>query len=145
VELILSPTVLSNLRELALVHVDLKTFPDSLAASLTRLTALNLVANIFDHLPGTISQITTQVSLIMGGNNDLRLEDSDLDTLAALPNLRTLDIGKSELEPSINDDEPRCVWLQEDVAVIIEIARLHPKLNMLMTFTTLRRTCIFPF
>lgn len=148
VERIIPPTLLSNLRELALVHLDLREFPESMAASLTRLTALNLVANEFDHLPAALSKISNLESLIMAGNDDLQLEDSDLDTLAALPKLRTLDIAKYGEFPEhglytdgcyMSNDSNRKAWLQEDVAVIIQIIKQYPKLDMPMTCTTPQR------
>jgi Leucine-rich repeat (LRR) protein len=86
-----------------MVCMRLDEFPAAVAASLTRLTWLHLGGNSFDHLPVSLSRITTLQFLNLYGNPGLQLDMGNLNTLAALPDLQRLDLCKRSGRP-VEDD-----------------------------------------
>lgn len=94
---LLRPTtpVLASLRVLVLNFLGLKSFPADLAVALKCLTELGLAYNLFTSIPAEISKMTTMRILDLDSNDDLQLKHSDLDSLAALPNLQTIVLPES--------------------------------------------------
>jgi hypothetical protein len=57
--------------------------------------SLNLAANRFRRLPAALPGLTSLQDLYTFGNLALELEPSDVDSLAALPHLKDLNLSKS--------------------------------------------------
>jgi Leucine-rich repeat (LRR) protein len=96
----------------------IEKFPDAVGGVLKRLECLELRDNALSRLPSALSQITTLHNLDLSLNDDMQLERSNVDTLAALPNLRVLDLAKSQGETGI--------WSQASVAVLFGIMKRLP-------------------
>jgi len=83
-----------SLRSLVLQGQELHQIPPPVAAALSGLTSLVLRGGPITRIPPSISTITTLVTLTIDHYNlKLKVEDGDLDTLAALPRLKTLHVG----------------------------------------------------
>ena len=104
---------LPHIRELHLCGLGLSDFPKSLAAKMEQLTYIDLSHNRFRRLPEAISLITTLIKIRCCGNPWLQLQSSDVDLLASIPHLRTLDISKSDGGNNIESnltEESMCTW-----------------------------------
>jgi hypothetical protein len=115
---------LPRLRTLVLGGMHLQDFPISVAGALKRLISLDLRCNDFGQLPAAVSRITTLESLDISSNNFLELEDGDLNTLAALPDLQILSIFKAY--PSLS----KSGYSQKSVWVLMDISRRFPHLKL---------------
>ena len=114
---------LGNLHRLVLENLELsRGLPISVAQSLTSLTELRLS---FFCLPPEISTITTLQVLHITARFALKLEMKDVDTVAALPTLRTLRLqaGAGVAEFS---------RFKEGVYVLMALSRRFPSLNLLL-------------
>jgi Leucine-rich repeat (LRR) protein len=112
--------VTQNLRALGASNMNLQTLPISVARRFTCLLQLDLSGDNFTRLPAALSQITTLQILDMRSNMQLQLEESDLETLAALPSLHTLTLLKS------SDG----VWSVNSVEVLIGIRMQFTGINL---------------
>jgi hypothetical protein len=104
--------------------MQIEHFSSSVAGAFRRLTSLDLSSNAFTHLPVALSQITTLRTLDLSYNN-LQLEYSDADTLAALPHLQELILAKKA-----NGSPSHHAFSQESVGSLIAIGRQFPSLEL---------------
>ena len=104
--------------------IEMQGFSSSLATALQGLTSLGLSYNKFTHLPAAVSHITTLKHLRIARNSDFQLTDRDLATLAALTQLKVLDIQMWEFYE----------WSRESLAclsaIMSRLPSLHLKLDM---------------
>ena len=84
-----STPFLPNLKELRLIGLNLKNFPDVLGPCLVRLTALNFSHNNLKRLPMAMALFTSLKALDLS-ENILQLYESDMHLLTASSDLRTL-------------------------------------------------------
>ncbi len=87
---------LPHIQVLRLRGLGIADFPRALAVRMEQLTSLDLTLNRFQRIPAAISLITTLKELHYRCNPLLQLKASDIELLAALPHLTTLDISKSD-------------------------------------------------
>jgi Leucine-rich repeat (LRR) protein len=119
---LLSPSSPSfpSLKSLKLSRLRIQQFPASIAGELLHLKSLDLSDNSLTQLPNALSQITTLRDLKINSNKALQLRHSNVDTLAALPQLQSLHFDKSGVEG----------WSQESVETFIAIKLAMPNLHM---------------
>ena len=113
------------LRNLTLKELNFSNFPEGLAAVLVGLTNLNLANNQYARLPNAVKLLSNLQHLDMSGNLPLQVEEEDVDTLAALPPLQTLDISKSR-----ENAESRSSWNDNSVVVFTAISERLPLLKL---------------
>jgi len=123
VEHVLPPgtPALLNLKRLELVGMDMEVFTSAVGRALKCLTHLDLRGNRFSELPRGIAEITTLQILILYCNELLVMEYSDVDTLKALPSLRSLQLAKRM---------SNCNWSQGSVIALLGIMKNFPHLEM---------------
>lgn len=97
-------------------------FPPCVAGTFKRLTFLDLSCNALKRIPLALSQITTLRSLDMSYNENLQLDHSDAETLAALPYLKDLSLARRSDGPSVQ------AFSQKSVGCLIDIGRQFPDL-----------------
>jgi len=85
---------LSSLQTLEVVQSELTTFPMCMAAKLTRLVKLDLSDNSFDRLPHCIAAMFALQELDFSENENLQLQKGGPAILAALTNLKALNLRK---------------------------------------------------
>jgi Leucine-rich repeat (LRR) protein len=82
-----------SLKDLEMSNMQISDLPAIVTINLKQLTFLDLSGNGLTQLPSSISQITTLDTLHVNGNTRLQLKPGDVDTLVALPQLRSLGLG----------------------------------------------------
>jgi len=115
---------LPSLRDLRMTDMSLRVFPSSVADRLVSLIDLNMRGNNFSRLPVAVTRISTLRALNLSDNDDLQLEESDSDTLAALPNLRLLSLK--------NTDRQKKSWSAASSAELICISKRFPTLRLFL-------------
>jgi Leucine-rich repeat (LRR) protein len=109
----------STLSILELQNLNLFGFRPTTAKALKHLAVLDLSHNKFSQLPMAVSRITTLEKLNMSYNYSLQLDTADSHILAALPNLRILDISKGTKYVG---------WSQKGIDAVIAIMERLPGL-----------------
>ena len=84
-----------SLQEFALRDMNFSKFPEELAGVLVSVSYLDLADNKFECLPTELALLSNLKHLEITGNEPLQLEEEDVDTLAALPDLHTCNMRKS--------------------------------------------------
>jgi len=128
VDLLLSPAAPSIplLKELTMEFMEMEGFSSSLATALQSLTSLDLSFNKFTHLPAALSHITALKLLRIARNSCFQLIRADLATLAALTQLKVLDI---QMENSLESSVKCSACLS---AIKSRLPSLHIQLDMPM-------------
>jgi len=123
----LDTSALPHLKHLKLTYTDLSEFPATLALALPQLTSLDLSrGDRFTSFPTTVSLITTLVSLdVSHGVFRLKLVDGDFHVLAALPNLRHLNVAQTS-----NEEYFRHAWSGNDLRVLDSIREEFTELEV---------------
>jgi len=96
-------------------------FPAAVAKSLKQLTLLDLSQSSFMGIPASISLITTLQILNLANNNDIHLVHNDVNILAALPHLRSIELQK---------EEGNSGWSNNDMSVARELLKRLPRLEV---------------
>lgn len=91
---------ISQLQELELSAGTLSDFPATLTSRLTQLTHLGLRENEIKMFPRALAQLTSLVVLDLSYNKTLQLEDETAAVVAAMPNLKCLDLSKGNKQDS---------------------------------------------
>jgi len=120
-----SASALPHLRNLTLQALGLEDFPERVAASLQRLTSLNLAENNFARLPPALKLIGSLNDLHFHRNPRLQLEEKDVDTVAAMPHLQILYVSKSS--GGANSDAG---LTERSVSVLIALTKRFPNLRL---------------
>ncbi len=92
---------LKNLRELVFAQQSAQSFTAAFAAALKSLTKLSLDLKGCARLPSSISQITTLQVLDLVKFNEMVLQESDIAIIAALPELRRLDLASAPTDVAV--------------------------------------------
>ncbi len=116
---------LRNLRELHLQALGLDCFPGALAQALQQLSFLDLSNNRFARLPKSVTHIPTLVRLHLACNPPLQLKGRDIDILAALPELRNLEISKLGVGAKAQEG-----LTKSSICALIAIKRRLPHLRL---------------
>ena len=115
--------VLGKLQRLVLDNMELTHgLPAPVAQSLTNLTELKLS---FSYIPAEISYMTSLRILHVNCEGALKLEMKIVDTVAALPLLRTLDLQSGSGVGEFGR-------LKESVHVLMALSRRFPSLELLL-------------
>lgn len=105
VDQLIAPTTigLPYLQELELSNMHWHQFSGVLAGALNSLSLLDLSGQDLTHLPPAISQITTLHTLNLSFTSSLLLQHSDVNVLAALPSLKSLEVSLTRDVPENAD------------------------------------------
>jgi len=115
---------LSHLQELELSNMHWHHFSAAVAGALSSLSLLDLSGEDLTHLPPAISHITTLQTLNLSFTSSLVLQHSDVNVLAALPNLQSLEVSLTRDVPENAD-----MW-QSMMSVLNAIRTRLPLLNL---------------
>ena len=116
-----------SLRELTLRAMNFSDLPLELANVLTSISYLNLAGNKFATLPSTLKLLNNLQHLDMPRNWSLQLKTRDVDTLAGLPRLHTINVSKSG---GTIDAERDVAWSESSIVALIAITKKIPLLKL---------------
>ena len=124
-----STACLGMLKSLALEKMELHSFSLSraLANKLVQLTKLSLAGTGLGELPSALSLITSLKTVDLSDCIDLQLTEKDAESLAALPELTSL-----QLRVDLDHSESWFGWSAANMEACIAIGRRLPQLQLVV-------------
>jgi len=111
-----------SLLSLELRYMELTTLPLMLTTTFMGLEELRLSWNNFTRLPAGLTKLTALSKLDLSHNRTLQLDGDDIQIVALLPSLQTLDLTKEQVH---------YCWSNDSKTVMCDIRARFPRLTLL--------------